>query len=204
MVKKTEGLCRCNTTSESCDGRPSRKFFAGFFSTEAETYERQLLQGIYRSQAPLEDNLPFLSRLNLRTVLHLSPEVLIRGVVDWMDEKRVTLYNMGLQVGATVTTQSIEKESSAFRSNKRKSAFRPAREKADFRPTKMRAAWQLARSNPAFRLSREIQPFGQPLCTLFTRLFGNLLLSLNRARAVRIDLLTYYFLASAGWTLHPL
>lgn len=103
-----------------------------FSFTEAETYERQPLQGIYRSQAPLEDNLPFLSRLNLRTVLHLSPEVLIRGVVDWMDEKRVTLYNMGLQVGAPVTKLSLEKKSLAFRSNKRNSAFRPAREKPDF------------------------------------------------------------------------
>jgi len=32
-------------------------------------------QGIYRSNSPLDENLPFLARLNLRTVLFLSPEV---------------------------------------------------------------------------------------------------------------------------------
>mmetsp|Transcript_23738 Transcript_23738/g.37104 ORF Transcript_23738/g.37104 Transcript_23738/m.37104 type:complete len:167 (-) Transcript_23738:348-848(-) len=54
--------------------------------------------GIYRSNAPLDENLPFISKLNLRTVVFLSPEVLLRSVVDFFEEKNVQLHNMGLQV----------------------------------------------------------------------------------------------------------
>uniref|UniRef100_A0A6T8KQE8 Tyrosine-protein phosphatase domain-containing protein n=1 Tax=Hemiselmis andersenii TaxID=464988 RepID=A0A6T8KQE8_HEMAN len=54
-------------------------------------------EGVYRSQAPVEENLPFLAGLKLRTVIFLSPEVLIRGVVDWMHENNIQLSNLGLQ-----------------------------------------------------------------------------------------------------------
>ncbi|KAJ1490101.1 protein-tyrosine phosphatase, partial [Baffinella frigidus] len=53
--------------------------------------------GIYRSNAPLDENLPFLERLNLRTVLFLSPEVLLRSVVDFFEEQNIKLHNLGLQ-----------------------------------------------------------------------------------------------------------
>lgn len=81
---------------------------------------------MYRSQAPTEENLPYLARMKLRNVLFLSPEVidvrccpnkaqppdpkpqtsrsspkalqvLMRGVVDWMADNNVVLHNLGLQ-----------------------------------------------------------------------------------------------------------
>jgi hypothetical protein len=53
--------------------------------------------GIFRSNAPLEENLAFLDNLNLRTVLFLSPEVLLRTVVEFFQEKGIRLHNLGLE-----------------------------------------------------------------------------------------------------------
>ena len=37
---------------------------------------------LYRSNAPVEANFPFLVRLKLQTVLHLSPELPTRGTLQ--------------------------------------------------------------------------------------------------------------------------
>ena len=54
-------------------------------------------QGLYRSNAPVDENLPFLTGLNLKTVLYLSPEVLLRSVVEFFKEQNVDLHNLGVQ-----------------------------------------------------------------------------------------------------------
>eukprot|EP00960_Hanusia_phi_P034674 751229-Hanusia_phi.AAC.1 len=54
-------------------------------------------QGLYRSNAPVDENLPFLTGLHLKTVLYLSPEVLLRSVVEFFKEKNVDLHNLGVQ-----------------------------------------------------------------------------------------------------------
>ena len=53
--------------------------------------------GIFRSNAPLEENLPFLDHLNLRTVLFLSPEVLLRPVVEFFKDKGIRVLSLGLE-----------------------------------------------------------------------------------------------------------
>lgn len=55
--------------------------------------------GIYRSNAPVDENLPFLARLNLKTVLYLSPEVLLKSVVDFLagGQNKVKLIEHGLE-----------------------------------------------------------------------------------------------------------
>ena len=53
--------------------------------------------GIFRSNAPLDENLPFLDNLRLRTVLFLSPEVLLRTVVQFFDDKSIRLHQLGLE-----------------------------------------------------------------------------------------------------------
>ena len=52
--------------------------------------------GIYRSNAPTDENLPYLEQLNLRTVLFLSPEVLLRTAVEFFNDKGIRLHNLGL------------------------------------------------------------------------------------------------------------
>ena len=52
--------------------------------------------GIFRSNAPLDENVAFLENLNLRTVIFLSPEVLLRTVIDAFQDKGIRVYNLGL------------------------------------------------------------------------------------------------------------
>jgi hypothetical protein len=52
--------------------------------------------GVFRSNAPLEENLPFLDNLRLRTVLFLSPEVLLRTVEQFFTEKSIRVHPLGL------------------------------------------------------------------------------------------------------------
>jgi hypothetical protein len=53
--------------------------------------------GIFRSNAPLDENLPFLDHLHLRTVLFLSPEVLLRTVVEFFKDRGIQLKKLGLE-----------------------------------------------------------------------------------------------------------
>jgi protein tyrosine/serine phosphatase len=57
--------------------------------------------GVYRSNAPVDENLPFLALLNLRSVLYLSPEVLLKSVVDFFagdeSQRKVKLIEHGLE-----------------------------------------------------------------------------------------------------------
>jgi hypothetical protein len=53
--------------------------------------------GIFRSNAPLEENVPFLENLHLRTIIFLSPEVLLRTVNELFMEKGIRVHNLGLE-----------------------------------------------------------------------------------------------------------
>ena len=53
--------------------------------------------GVFRSNAPLDENLPFLDLLQLRTVLFLSPEVLLRTVVEFFQDRGIRIHNLGLE-----------------------------------------------------------------------------------------------------------
>ena len=45
--------------------------------------------GVYRSNAPSPANFSFLRTLQLKTVVYLSPELLVRPVVNLFEEKKV-------------------------------------------------------------------------------------------------------------------
>mmetsp|Transcript_1961 Transcript_1961/g.5420 ORF Transcript_1961/g.5420 Transcript_1961/m.5420 type:complete len:230 (+) Transcript_1961:2-691(+) len=53
--------------------------------------------GVYRCNSPSEENLAFLARLKLKTILYLSPAVLLRAVANFLQQSQITLHNLGLQ-----------------------------------------------------------------------------------------------------------
>ncbi|RPA90740.1 tyrosine phosphatase [Choiromyces venosus 120613-1] len=59
----------------------------------------QVEEGLFRSGQPASFNLPFLSGLNLKTIVWLAVEEPNEAVLRWANDNNLTIYRFGLQEG---------------------------------------------------------------------------------------------------------
>lgn len=70
--------------------------------------------GVYRSSVLQPLNFQFVSDLNLKTIVHLSPEVTLRAVSKFINEKKIKLLHLGLKFwrpsGWSLISEELVKE----------------------------------------------------------------------------------------------
>eukprot|EP00124_Ichthyophonus_hoferi_P000816 Ihof_evm2s34 gene=Ihof_evmTU2s34 len=66
--------------------------------------------GVYRSNIPYPGHFPFLKKLDLNTVVVLSPERPVRAVTDFLEEAKINMVHLGQRAWAVTGWKPLNEE----------------------------------------------------------------------------------------------